>query len=292
MSAAAGTLAALRTAVARIEASAEGGLEQGPETNGADGGRRLPLGVAAADAVLGGGLRRGAVHAVSGATPAGAAAATGFAVALAALGARKGRAALWIRQDMAGRENGEPWPMGLAELGLDPARLVLLRARDEHAVLRAAEAALACPGLSVAVIEPFGRFAAFDRVAARRLALAAGRSGVTAVLLRAGVSSLAPPVGWLSAETRWRAAPAASGPEEDWGRPRFSLELVRNRRGGIGRWVLEWRGDERGFSLVERPDASGGTSRWATDPGDRAAKPVDRPAAAAGGGVLPFRRAG
>ncbi|MBM7851220.1 protein ImuA [Methylopila capsulata] len=275
------TLDALRTVVARIEADTSGAL-------GAE--ERIVLGVPEMDAALGGGLRRGALHAVSGVSAAGAVAATGFAVALAVRAGRRGRTAVWIRQDMSGRETGEPWPMGLAELGFDPDRLVLVRAPDEAATLRAAEAALACPALAVTLIEPFGRLAAFDRVAVRRLALAAGRSGVPAIVVRAGAPSLAAPVGFSAAETRWRVAPAASPPGEvDWGRPRFHVELVRNRRGGLGRWTLGWNGHERGFAVAAGNAGSFGAG--AEDHGGRLAEPPRRAGAAAGaGGGL--RRAG
>lgn len=275
MSAAAETLAALRTVVVRIEGHADERIGER---------LRIPLGVAAVDAALGGGLRRGAVHAVSGGAEAGSAAsATGFAVALAARATGKGGATLWIRQDMSGRENGEPWPVGLAELGLDPARLVLVRAPDEAAVLKAAEAALACPGLSAALIEPFGRLAGFDRVAVRRLALAAKKSGATGVILRAGAPSQASPVGFAAAETRWRLRPAVSARGEDWGRPRFAAELVRNRRGSVGRWTLDWSGDERAFRLSERGVFSfGRDAPDAPHPRDRAAQPVRGPDQATG----------
>lgn len=279
--AAAETLDALRTVVARIEADASGAL-------GAE--ERIVLGVPEMDAALGGGLRRGALHAVSGASAAGAVAATGFAVALAVKAARRGRTAVWIRQDMSGRETGEPWPMGLAELGFDPDRLVVVRAPDEAATLRAAEAALACPALAVTLIEPFGRLAAFDRVAVRRLALAAGRSGVPGIVVRAGAPSLAAPVGFSAAETRWRVAPAASPPTKDaWGWPRFHVELVRNRRGGLGRWTLGWNGDERGF--VAGGDLAAAARADPADHGGRPAEPGRRPGAAAGAGAG-LRRAG
>lgn len=289
MSAAAETLAALRTAVARIEGHADEGFDDGLAAR-----RRIAVGVAAVDAALGGGFKRGVVHAVSGAEAGGAAAATGFAVAIAVRAALKGRTALWIRQDAAARENGEPWAPGLAELGLDPERLVMVRAADEAAVLKAAETALGCRGLSVVMIEPFGRLAAFDRVAVRRLALAANQSGATGIIVRAGAPSLGVPAGFSAAETRWRLAAAPSGRTEDWGGPRFSAELTRNRRGGVGRWDLEWNGDERGFRLLERDVLAvrPGPGRTA-DPRDRAAEPQRGSRPAAGEGVAkPLRRAG
>ena len=191
MGEAAETLAALRAAVARIE-----GCEADAR------GRRIPLGVDEIDVALGGGLRRGALHAVSAASPAAAGAATGFAGALAALAAGQKGAVLWIRQDMAARENGELWAPGFSALGLDPRRLALVRAPDAVAALKAAEAGLASSALSAVVVEPFGAMKGFDGLAGRRLALAAGRSGALGLLLRLA-SSMPAPAGFFAAETRW-----------------------------------------------------------------------------------------
>ena len=286
MGAAEETLGALRSALARIEA--EAGRPPGS-------GGRVALGIGPVDEVLGGGLRRGALHAVTAASAAAAAAASGFAAGLAALAIGEGRAVLWIRQDMAGRESGEPWPPGLAELGLDPARIVLLRAPDAGAALKAAEAALGCRALAAALIEPYGAFSRFDLVAGRRLALAAGRSGVMALLLRTDTSGSAP-AGLSAAETRWRVAPLAAPKNEDWGRPCATVELVRNRLGALGRWPLEWAADDGRFRLL-KPDAAladdaGRRSVGAgpAHPGARFADLVDRPGAAAGGAFR--RRAG
>ena len=85
-----------------------------------------------------------------------------------------------------------------------------------------------------------------DLVASRKLTLAAQASGVTALLLR-----LAAEPQPSTAETRWivRAAhspPAA--PWHAWGAPVFDAELVRNRHGPVGRWIMEWKCDECLFS--------------------------------------------
>ncbi|WP_164919460.1 hypothetical protein, partial [Hansschlegelia zhihuaiae] len=272
MEAAAETLAALRAAVARIEAG-------GVDIRAA--GRRIALGPSGPDVALGGGLRRGTLHAVTAASAAGAASVTGFAAALAgraAAGTR--RAALWIRLDMAARENGEIWGPGLGAAGLDPSRLVLVRAPDLASALKAAEVGLGSGALASVVIEPFGAMAGFDRVAGRRLALAAGRSGALALMLllsappraasgaASGPARASPlPAGFSAAETRWRLAPLSSGwrasaedearrdPLEEgdgWGRPQALAELVRNRRGGLGRWPLAWGFDDGLFRLAER----------------------------------------
>src|SRR5215469_14130796 len=69
---------------------------------------------------------------------------------------------------------------GLAAHGLDPARLVLVRAPRDAEILWAMEEGLRSTGLA-AVVGEVGTLAA---VASRRLQLAAERSGITAFLLR------------------------------------------------------------------------------------------------------------
>jgi protein ImuA len=301
MEAAAETLAALRTAVARLEAGDGVGRPAG----------RIAFGPAQIDATLGGGVRRGALHAVTAAGSA-AAPATGFAAALAGRAAGTGRAVLWIRQDMAAQEHGELWAPGLGDSGLDPSRLILLRAADLAGALRAAEAGLGSRALASVVVEPFGSIAAFDRIAGRRLALAAGRSGALALMLRlsatapAGGARAAPlPAGLSAAETRWRVGPLSSAwraplgdsrgrdeqgsEDEAWARPQAVVELVRNRLGGLGRWPLVWGYDDGLFRLagrlVERRIGPAPRDRGAAaaeDARDRAAGPVDRPRPAAG----------
>ncbi|MFC7051083.1 ImuA family protein [Hansschlegelia quercus] len=282
MALAAETLDGLRAAVSRIEAEAAG---QKRRTG------RVAFGISAVDEVLGGGLRRGALHAVAAASAAGVGAATGFAAALAGLAAGTGRTVLWVRQDMAGVEHGEPWAPGLSEIGLDPGRIVFVRATDAEAALKAAETALSCRGLAAVLIEPYGALGRFDRVAGRRLALAAGRSGALALMLRFEARGQMP-AGLVAAETRWRIAPLASAAREvDWGGPRALVELARNRLGALGRWPLGFSGDERAFRLLAG-DGAGVSSRdaWSPNPGDRAAEPRDRQDQAAG--TVPLRRAG
>lgn len=277
----AGALPALRARIAAI---------------GADGGARAleaprgvaPLGSADADLALGGGLARGGVHEVRPAEPGDAAAAAGFALACAARfafhRAASSRPWLWVRQDLAGRETGEPYGPGLAAFGLDPARLTLVAAADARDALRAAEEALRCAALGVVLIEPWGDPKALDLTATRRLVLAAEASGVPALLLRAGAHG-----GPGGAATRWSVAAAPSdalpsrGNFPGIGRPRFAAVLERSRQpGGTGRggrWIMEWNPDER--LLAEPPPALA-----------RAAASADRPAAPPGAAGGPLRRAG
>jgi len=198
--------------------------------------RRVPLGHAEADAVLQGGLVQGALHEVfcDGGQ---AAAATGFAAGVARRLADH-RFLLWIRQDFSARENGELAMEGLAELGLDPRRLVMVRAHDADSALRAAADALACNALGAVLTELWGETRAFDQVASRKLTLAAQDSGVTALMLRIAAAPQA-----STAETRWMVRAAHSPPSEDWGAPVLETSLIRNRHGQTGRWIMEWNCD-------------------------------------------------
>ena len=160
------------------------------------------------------------------------------------------RPLVWVRQDFAEIESGALSMSGLAELGLDPRLLVTVRAADVDTALRTAADALACDALGAVVLEVWGEARQLDLVASRKLTLAAQASGVTGLLLRVAAEPLP-----STAETRWivRAAhspPAASG--SAWGAPVFDAQLVRNRHGPVGRWIMEWKCDE---CLFEKPAA-------------------------------------
>ena len=231
-------LASLRGSIERIEAQ---GDVHAPN--------RVALGHGAADAVLGGGLALAAVHEVFADGHQGAAA-TGFLAAIAGRIAPR-KPLVWVRQDFAEIESGMLSPEGLCQLGLDPRLLVTVHAADVEVALRTAADALACDALGAVVLETLGKVRQLDLVASRKLTLAAQASGVTALLLRVGASP-AP----STAETRWivRAAhspPTLSMPGDPcsaWGAPVFDANLVRNRHGPVGRWIMEWKCDECLFS--------------------------------------------
>jgi protein ImuA len=219
-------------------------LERGASTSGSE---RFSTGAAGLDDSLGGGLVRGAMHEVFAAGMLDEAAAAAFAVGLA-LRAAPAAPVVWVRQDFVGLELGEIYAPGLAELGLSPERLILVKARDGPAVLRAGEEAARCPPLGAVIIEPWGNPKALDLVASRRLMLAAARSGVPVFMLRAGGAPLP-----SAAATRWRVRAAASAPLEASapGHPVFEAELMRDRAGKAGRnWIVEWKRDVRSFSDI------------------------------------------
>lgn len=205
---------------------------------------RVALGHRKADSALKGGLARAAIHEVFCEGRQGAAA-TGFVTGLAGrVTARK--PLLWVRQDFSEIETGALSMSGLAEIGLDPHRMVMVRAADVESALRTSADALACDALGAVVLELWGETRQFDLVASRKLTLAAQSSGVTGLLLRMAAQPLP-----STAETRWMLRAAHSPPGamwSAWGAPRFDAELLRNRHGPCGRWIMEWKCDECQFS--------------------------------------------
>lgn len=212
----------------------------------------ITLGADSVDAVLGGGLARGALHEVFAAGQADVAVATGF-VALLALCAtlRSGAQTLWVRQDFLDGQTGLLHPPGLAALGLDPARLVLVRAADVLGALRAAGEAAGCAGLGAVVVELWGDPKLLDRTASRRLSLAAERAGVPVLMLR--VAGHPAP---STAASRWMVAglPSRPLPANAPGAPAFAATLLRHRGGeGGNTWHLEWNHDQRRFQERAAP---------------------------------------
>ena len=144
---------------------------------------RLPLGIAAIDAALGGGLARGALHEVAAVSEAHLAAATGFAIGLVS-----SRRLLWIAEDMALAESGAPHGPGLDAFGVLPEQLLTVAAARPHDLLWAMEEALRCRAIGAVIGEL--RQSKIDMVMLRRLSLAAADSGALALLLRAAIKRL------------------------------------------------------------------------------------------------------
>jgi protein ImuA len=223
------------------------------EAVGWSGDSALPLGLPGVDRALpGGGLARGCLHELCGAPDHGAA--LGFAAVLLARLMAAGGHVVWI-----GPRN-ELFGPGLAELGLAPARLIVVHVRPAAARLWALEQALRSPGLAAALAE-------VDRLSltqSRRLQLAAEAKGVTALLLRPAGAGAAP----SAAATRWQieAVPSeAAGGRRASGRPHWRIGLCRGGR--TGSWHVAWHED----GWHEVPDSLA-----------LAAGPGDRPAAAVG----------
>ena len=123
---------------------------------------------------------------------------------------------------------------GLALVGLDARRLVLLRAPNEREILWAMEEGLRSRALAAVV----GEVEALSTSASRRLQLAAESAGVTGfVLHRSATHAVA-----SAAVTRWRVAALPSVPltgEPGIGQPRWRVELLRCRGGMPAAWDVE-----------------------------------------------------
>ena len=249
-------LQALRGRIARIE-------RQRP----VDAPALASLGLADVDAALGGGLARGRLHELFAAEREDASGAAGFATMLACLMLPAGAPVLWLRQEEAERQDGRLHAPGLAEIGLDPARLVLAVLPDPVTLLRCAADVVRCAEVGAVVIELWRNPRALDLTASRRLAVAAEASGVTALMLRAQAEPSP-----SAAQTRWSVRAAASTALEAQapGHTVLDIELLRQRgRPSGGRWLLEWDREESRFT---EPAASGAVAAAAErGPADSAA---------------------
>ena len=221
-----GRLAALRQTIAAIEL--EGVRRPQP----------LSFGLSLLDERLGGGLASGALHEIYAAKPSDVATATGFVAALA-VRSRPGPI-LWVRQSFSVQEGGGLYGPGLADLGLDPARVICIDLSRPADLLRAAHDGLTCAVLSAVVVEPWGQAKVFDLTALRKLALTARSSGVPAFCLRLAAEPAPSP-----ALTRWvvRAVPSKGDSRLGPGAMSFEARLVLNRRGQSDVWLLEWESD-------------------------------------------------
>ena len=189
------------------------------------------------------GLPRDALHEVIAGD---AGAATGFCAALIGrlAGGSEDGPVLWCESRHA-LDSGGIYAPGLARFGLDPARLILVRARRDDEVLWAMEEGLRCRGLSAVV----GEAREVSLTASRRLQLAAAEGRTMAILLRPRAQAASA----SAATTRWRvdAAPDCAGGEEPGlGPARWRAEMFRCRGGGPRSWNLEWRDGTGGFAVA------------------------------------------
>jgi protein ImuA len=173
-----------------------------------------------------GGLAQGTLHEILAADPGPA---TLFAAAI--LRAVPGPL-LWCRRGQA-FDAGSLCPAGLAAIGLDPRRLLLVNTRQQGDALWAMEEGLR------ARVTVIGELADVPLIATRRLALAAENSGALALVLRRDEPDPAP----SAATTRWRIAAASS---QD-GLAQLRAELFRCRGAAPATWLMEWHDETRRF---------------------------------------------
>ena len=245
-------LAALRRRIAVLERR-PAALEDA--TDGSRAGRPWPLGVDALDDALPeGGLASDGLHETAGASAADGPAAAAFLAALLALHARAGaRGAVLVCQSRNGAARfGRLHGPGWRDLGLEPANLLVLRARRERDVPWAMEEGLRCGALAAVLAEA----ESIEFTVSRRLALAAAEGGTPALLLRH--DELGPA---SAARTRWRVAtlPSRADPFDEGapGLPRWRLALVRARGGRPATCDVEWNRETGDFrlaaALADRP---------------------------------------
>lgn len=207
-----------------------------------------------------------------------AAAASALSLGFAACAAA-GRPLLWVRHSFAEREAGRLHAPGLAEFGLDPARLILVRLGKAEAVLQAGLEAARSGAPGAVIVEFWGPARAYDLTASRRLALAARAAGRALLIVR--IAAAPEP---SAADSRWQvaAAPSRALLANAPGSPRFALTLLRHRQGFAGgAWLVEWNRDEQCFtssSLAGSADAASGESPPLS--GRVLPLPAQRPAAA------------
>lgn len=276
------SLESLKTRIARIERVQAAGTQ-------AQAAAMVRTGHAGIDTALGGGLLRGRVHEVFAGEAHDAGCATGFVAALALrLGLGLGGTLVWLREGQAEKQGGRLHAPGLAEIGPQPAQVILGVMPDPRAVLRAAADVVRCPEVGVAVIELWREPRLLDLTASRRLALAAEASGVTVIVLR--IAAAPSP---SAAQTRWQVAAAPSLPMDANapGYPAWSIELLRQRgRPAGGRWRVEWNREQ---ACLADASPAGGTG--AATGGAAALSGAVLPLSAgrpAGPAAAPLRRAG
>jgi protein ImuA len=214
----------------------------------------LPFGVAAIDKALPhGGLPRGHLHEIH---EGGAASEYASLAALFAAGvvARLSGPVLWCLRT---RDLFAP---GLARVGLHPDRVIYCETWKDRDVLPAMEEGLRCAGLAGVI----GEVTRLSLTASRRLQLAAGESGVTALVLRRWRNSAEKEFASepTAAATRWRVSPGApaDGPFDHLQRQRWHVELLRVKGGEPHSWTVE-ACDAQGrlalpAALVDRPAAA------------------------------------
>ena len=247
-------LVALRRRIAALErrpVALEGAAD------GSRAGPPWPLGVGALDGALPeGGLAPDGLHEAAGASAADGPAAAAFLVALLARHVRAGeRGPVLVCQSRSGAARfGRLHGPGWRDLGLEPADLLILRARREKDVPWAMEEGLRCGALTAVLAEAEG----IPFVASRRLALAGAEGATPALLLRH--DALGPA---SAALTRWRvtALPGRADPFDEGapGLPRWRLALVRARGGRPATCEVEWNRETGDFrvaaALADRPAA-------------------------------------
>ena len=181
-------------------------------------------------------------------------------LALAAPSHRRGGSAprlLCVQEGDVRREQGDMYAPGLEALGLCVASTAFARARDGPEALAVADEALRRRAAPLVVVELRRSERLADLSVVRRFNLQARRAGLFLFFVTPDLQ------GASAAATRWRVTSAASqAPRRRMGPPTFRLDLVRNRAGRTGSWLVEWSAHERRIlSARVLPSGLGGDGR-------------------------------
>jgi protein ImuA len=210
-------------------------------------------------------------------------AAFGFLFALMAMGLGSGpymgrdeglelqaRPAVFVAARRALSDFGAPYGHGLAQLGLDVGRLIIVETRTDKDALWALEETLRS-GVQPALVAG-ALSGGLDLTSSRRLNLTAAPQRTPLVVL-----SGADATGTSAAAARWRiaAAPAARDRFGAFAAPRWHVALERCRLGNRharpmnhpGAWLIEWNHVSHCFrvaaGLADRPPVGGDSLRHA-----------------------------
>jgi protein ImuA len=154
----------------------------------------------------------------------------------------------------------------LAQAGISPERLIYAECRNDEDVLAVMEEGLRHGGLC-AVVAEVGRA---TMTATRRLQLAAEDSGTMGLMLKRWRRSGDDPLSLPSAAiSRWRIGCVPSGhlPASGIARPRWSIDLVRQRGGPPHHWIMEGTDEAGSIALPAEPSHR-------SAPADRGEAPV------------------
>jgi protein ImuA len=173
---------------------------------------------------------------------------------------------LWCCTHCTAHERGRLYGPGLADIGLDPCRLIVAEAAKTADVLWTLEEGLKCGALALVV----GVLDEVELTPSRRLALAAAETRTPGLLVTHPLTG-----GAGAALTRWRVGRAPSAPHPFVPRApgafRVHLKLERCRHGvarsEVSAQIVEWLDEAYRFRLApgmaDRTDAAGETGRRA-----------------------------
>ena len=245
----------LRRQIARLERASPLGAKAVTERRG------VALGHPEIEARFEGGRLPFGVHEAAARSAAEAPQAFGFGLMLMATVLKQDPrgVGLIIQTAMTAGESGAVYGPGLSALGLEPARVALVRVRNEIDAFRVIDDALRSGALTALVAELWSG-EGVDLSLTRRFNLSAEAHGVLAVL------AMREPAPQSAVLTRWRVGAAVSSAEivrgvqrgrrPRLGRPALQLALTRNRRGAargprLGEWCVEWDGESCSFRAPE-----------------------------------------